>query len=381
VLEGSVRKSGNTLRITAQLVRTSDSTHLWSQTYDRELTDVFKVQDEIAAAVVAALKVKLLPGQDMSNAHRSDNPEAYNQYLLGNAFNNRENPDGWQRAVAAYQKALALDPRFGAAQAALSSARARYADSQGDEALKDQSIADAERAIALAPQLAEGYSSRGTSRLSFKRDWAGAEADYAKALALEPANPQVQGNYARLMIARGQLPEAIAVLRKAVEIDPLAAGLWGQLGRMLDATGDLPAARAALDRSLEINPDSNTSLFHRGINALLQGRAAEAMPYFRKAGSGYGGAGRAMAEHSLGNSQAAQRELDAEIAQYAQGAAYQIAEVHAWRGEMDKAFEWLERAYAQNDGGLSFIKADPLMKPVQGDPRFAAFLRKLGLPE
>ncbi len=381
VLEGSVRKSGNTLRVTAQLVRTSDSTHLWSQTYDRELTDVFKVQDEIAVAVVDALKIKLLPRQAMSNAHRSSKPEAYNEFLLGKAFNERENPENWRRAIAAYQKALALDPGYGPAQAALASARARLADSLGDEAAKDQAIAEADKAIAMAPTLAEGYLVRAVSRLSFKRDWAGAQADYEKAMTLDPGNQLVQGSYARLLIARGQLPEAIVALRKAIELDPLAATEWGQLGRMLNAAGDFTAARAALDRGLEISPESNVNLFHRGMSDLLQGRPRESLVYFRKAGSGYGGAGRAMAEHSLGNVEAAQRELDAEIAGFSRGAAYQIAEVYAWRGERDKAFEWLERAYAQNDGGLTFIKADPLMRPIQSDPRFVAFLRKMGLPE
>jgi TolB-like protein len=381
VLEGSVRKSGNTLRVTAQLVRTSDSTHLWSQTYDRELTDVFKVQDEIAAAVVEALKVKLLPGQDLASARRSANAEAYNQYLLGNAFALRENPDGWRRALAAYQKALVLDPGYGAAQAGLAGARARLADTEGNPAEKEQSLHDASRAIALAPGLVDGYLARATGRLSFHRDWAGAEADFAKALSLDAGNVVAQGGRSRLLIARGQLPEALAALRRMVEYDPLDSGEWGQLGRMLNAVGDFPAARAALDRALEISPESNVVLYHRGMHELLQGRAAEAMPYFRRAGSGYGGAGRAMAEFTLGNAEAAQRELDAEVAGFSQGAAYQIAEIYAWRGEKDKAFEWLERAFAQNDGGLSFIKADPLMKSLHADPRYAAFLRKMGLPE
>ena len=381
VLEGSVRKSGNTLRVTAQLVRTSDSTHLWSQTYDRELTDVFKVQDEIAAAVVAALKVKLLPGQDLESARRSGNAEAYNQFLLGNAFALRENPDGWRRAITAYQKALALDPNYGAAQAGLSGSRARLADTTGEPAAKEQSRVEADKAIAMAPELPDAWINRGIGRLAFKRDWAGAQADFDKALALAPGNPLAQAGRSRLLIAHGQLPEAIAVLRQMVEYDPLDAAEWGQLGRMLNAAGDFPAARQALDRSLEIAPESNVVLYHRGMHELLQGRAAEAMPYFRKAGSGYGGAGRAMAEFTLGHAAAAQRELDAEIAGFSQGAAFQIAEIYAWRGEKDKAFEWLERAYAQHDGGLSFIKADPLMKPLHGDPRYAAFLRKMGLPE
>jgi TolB-like protein/Tfp pilus assembly protein PilF len=381
VLEGSVRKSGNTLRVTAQLVRTSDSTHLWSQTYDRELTDVFKVQDEIAAAVVEALKVKLLPEQEISNRHRSSNAEAYNQYLLGNSFNDRGNPADWRRGVAAYRRAIALDPGFAAAYAGLAVSESLLADSAGDARMFQQAFDDVNKAIALAPDLADGYVVRGTGRLSSGRDLRGAKADYEKALALQPGRSAVQSNYARLLIALGRVPEAVAVTRRAIELDPLAAGSWSQLGRMLNFLGQYQPARDALDRALEISPESNVALFHRGMNELLQGRAAESLPFFRKAGTGYGGAGRAMAEHSLGHVEAAQRELDAEIAGYAQGAAYQIAEIYAWRGEKDKAFEWLERALAQNDGGLSFIKADPLVKPLHSDPRYAAFLRKLGLPE
>jgi TolB-like protein/Tfp pilus assembly protein PilF len=381
VLEGSVRKSGNTLRITAQLVRTSDSTHLWSQTYDRELTDVFKVQDEIAAAVVEALKLKLLPGQDMSNAHRSSNAEAYNQYLLGNAFNDRENPDGWRRAISAYDKALALDPAYGAALAGLSEAHARLADSEGDVALMGQALEDARKAIAASPRLADGYISNGNVILSFNRDLAGAKRSFDKALALDPRHPGVPDSYARLLIGQGKLAEAIAMLRQAIERSPLDAGEWGQLGRILNANGDFAAARQALDRSLEINPESNVVLFHRGMNELLQRRPREALAYFDKSGSGYGGAGRTMALHSLGDAQASQRELDAEIAQFAQGGAYQIAEAYAWRGEAGKAFEWLERARVQHDGGLSFLEADPLLASIKHDPRYAAFLKKVGVPE
>ncbi|MEO8159841.1 MAG: tetratricopeptide repeat protein [Arenimonas sp.] len=381
VLEGSVRKSGNTLRITAQLIRTSDSTHLWSQTYDRELTDVFKVQDEIATAVVAALKVSLLPDQSMSNAHRSSNAEAYNQLLLGNSFNDGGNPEDWRLAAAAFRKAIALDPGYAAAYAGLATSEAQLGDSTGDAATKQQALADANKAIMLGPEISDGYIVRGTVRLSFNRDWAGARADYERALALEPGRSAVQASYGRLLIALGRVPEAIAVSRRAIELDPLAPGGWSQLGRMLNAVGQFNAARDALDRSLEIGAESNGTLFHRGMNELLQGRAQAALPYFRKAGSGYGGAGRAMAEHSLGNSEAAKRELDAEIAGFSQGAAYQIAEIYAWRGESDQAFEWLERAYAQNDGGLTFIKADPLMKSIEGDRRFATLLRKMGLPE
>jgi serine/threonine-protein kinase len=381
VLEGSVRKSGNTLRITAQLIRASDSSHLWSQTYDRELTDVFKVQDEIAGAVVAALKVQLLHDQAMSNAHRSSNAEAYNQYLLGNEFRKRGNLDNWRRAIAAYLKAIALEPRYAVAYAGLAAARGSLADSLGDVALMQQALRDSETAVALGPELAEGYAVRGTSRLTFKRDWAGAEADFRKALALSPGASEVQGSYGRILIARGRVPEAIAASRKAIALDPLSADAWSQLGRLLNAVGQYGEARQALDRALEINPDSNIALFHRGMNSQLQGQYQEALAIYRRTGGGYGQAGVAMAEHSLRHGAESQQALNQEIAQFAQGAGYQIAEVYAWRGEPDQAFAWLERAYAQRDGGLTFIKADPLMKPLLRDPRFAALLAKLGLPK
>jgi tetratricopeptide (TPR) repeat protein len=222
---------------------------------------------------------------------------------------------------------------------------------------------------------------RGTSRLTFKRDWAGAEADFRKALALSPGASEVQGSYGRILIARGRVPEAIAASRKAIALDPLSADAWSQLGRLLNAVGQYGEARQALDRALEINPDSNIALFHRGMNSQLQGQYQEALAIYQRTGGGYGGAGVAMAEHSLRHGAESQQALNQEIAQFAQGAGYQIAEVYAWRGEPDQAFAWLERAYAQRDGGLTFIKADPLMKPLLRDPRFAALLAKLGLPK
>ena len=381
VLEGSVRKSGNTLRITAQLIRASDSTHLWSQTYDRELTDVFKVQDEIAGAVVSALKVQLLPDQAMTNTHRSDDAEAYNQFLLGNELLKRDDEVGWRGAIDAFHQAIAHDGGFAAAYAGLANAECSLADRLGDQAQMAQAVTDATKAIKLAPDLADGYSSRAIARLSYQRDWAGGAADLEKSLALSPGDSDVHVNYARLMIALGRTPEALASTRRSVELDPLSSVSWSQLGRILNFVGKYQEAKQALDRSLDFSPTCDTCLFHRGMTELLQGRAAESVAYFRKAAGGYGGAGVAMAEHTLGHARESQQALDAEIAGFSQGAAYQIAEVYAWRGERDKAFQWLDRAYVQNDGGLTFIKMDPLLTPIADDPRFAALLKKLGLPK
>ena len=381
VLEGSVRKDGDTLRITAQLIRTSDSSHLWSRTYDRKLTDVFKVQDEISTEVVNALKLKLLPSQKVGNTQGTDNIEAYNQYLLGNQFDNLSNPGNWQRAMDAYRRAIALDPNYAAAYSALASAEGYLGDSSGDSKLRDQALVDASRAIALAPGLSDGYVTRGISLLAYKFDWRGGQADLETALALNPGNSQVQLGYGRLMIILGRVPEAAAALRKAVTLDPLSGRAWAELGRFLYVSGQHAEARQALDRALQISPESGYAHFHRGNELLLSGKQQDALANFLQTGAVYGFAGVAMAQYSLGHAAQSQQALDDGIAKYSQGAAYQVAEVYAWRGEKDKAFEWLDRAYVQHDGGLTFIKADPLLDRLKSDPRFPAFMMKIGLPE
>jgi TolB-like protein/Tfp pilus assembly protein PilF len=379
VLEGSVRKSGNTLRITAQLIRASDSTHLWSQTYDRELTDVFKVQDEIATAVVAALKVQLLSGQAMSNTHRNAKPEAYNLFLLGDRLRKRGNEQNWRQGIITFRKVIALDPNYAAAYAGLAWSEGGLADRLGDKKLLAQAVADASKAIALAPDLTDGYLARGTYRLSF-RDWAGAKSDFDKALSLNPGESAVQQGYGRLMVALGRAPEALAASKRAAELDPLSAGPWTQMGRVHNSLGQLPAARDVLERSVVVNPDSDIGYFHLGINHLLAGDAASALAIFSKRDNPYSLAGVAMAEHALGHARESQQALDRLSGESAAGGAYQIAEVHAWRGDRDRAFAWLDRAAAQNDGGLNFLKLDPLISPLRTDPRYAALLAKLGLP-
>lgn len=381
VLEGSVRKSGNTLRITAQLIRTSDSSHLWSQTYDRQLTDVFKVQDEIAAAVVDALKVQLLPTQSLAARPHSANPEAYDQFLIGRQFNTRGTEPDWHRAIAAFEKAIALDPGYAPAYAELASAQGVLADAKGDAAGMQASLHNADAAVRLAPALPDGYVARAIGRMIFNHDWRGAESDIDKALALDAGDATVQFARARLMVSLGRLPEAIAAARRSTQLDPLSPRAWADLGRYLNADHQLQSGREAIQRALEISPGSRYASFHLGETALLEGKPQEALRAFAGSiDSGYGLAGIAMARHSLGQDRDSLDALRQQIAKFAQGGAYQIAEAYAWRGEKDEAFHWLDRAYAQRDGGLAFIKCDPLMANLQGDPRYGALLKKLGLP-
>ena len=385
LLEGSVRKAGDQIRITTQLINAADGYHLWSETYERKLTDVFAVQDEIARAVVGALKLKLLDAPT-SNDRRTVDPEAHNDYLIGRQFFHRGNRDGFERAVQLYEKALALDPGYAPAWAGLSVATFWVADSAESSAAiqagYQRAVAAASKAVALGGDLPDGYVARGLLRIPTEWDWEGAGADFRRALALKPDDPDALSTYADVVLrARGQLSEAIAALRKASEVDPLNARVWTLLGSTLMCDGQLALARQALNRSLEISPDQAAGDFYLGETFLLEGRAAEAMAHFPRASSQvYRLLGMAVGEHDLGHAAQAQRELDALIADFSHDGAYQIAAACAWRGEKDCAFEWLERARVQHDGGLHLVKVDPLLRNLRGDPRYAALLRKMNLP-
>src|ERR1035441_424375 len=386
VLEGSVRRAGDQLRVSTQLVNVSDGYQIWAETYDRKLTDVFAVQDEIAGAVVSALKVKLLPQERrVASQHKTLNPEAYNQYLLGRQFYNRGSREGLRRAVEAYQKAIALDPNYAAAYAGLALAEYALADS-GDTATeldagKKRALAAAERAIALDPALPEAYSARGYVRLWVNWDWAGARADLERALSLDPGEARAHQTYGQLLASLGRLPEAITALKKTTELDPLSSNAWRVLGYPLYVGGDPPGARKALSRSLEIAPERERAHLHLGITWLLEGNPSAALAEIRREPDwAYRQTGLALAEHDLGRVKEAREALNALISKDAHDAAYQVAEVYAWRSEPDNAFAWLDRAYTQRDGGMAELKYDPLLAKLRGDPRYAAMLKRMNLP-
>ncbi|MGO9852282.1 MAG: TIR domain-containing protein [Steroidobacteraceae bacterium] len=386
LLEGSVRKSGRRLRVSTQLVRAADGEHLWSQTYDRELKDVFRLQDEIAQAVVTAMKLKLSPAAQGSWPSHPSNTDAYLQYLLGRQYVSRHNADSFRRAVAAYRSAVALDPHYAAAYAGLAFAEAFLADITGDTAGLERASGAAERAIELAPEQAQGYAARGFLRAVFAWNWTGAEADLAKALRLDANDPPLLNNYASVLWGLGRLPQAIAIASKAVDLDPLSTRSRYYLASCLISSGDLDAARAVSRDALAIDPTNEFVLSAMGTIELLQHKYADALAVFQKIRGdetnqlGFRLTGIAMAEHSLGHANESKQALDDAIAKTAQSMAYQIAEAYAWRGEADKAFEWLERAYRQRDGGLAGLKVDPLFSSLRSDPRYAAMLKKINLP-
>jgi serine/threonine protein kinase/Flp pilus assembly protein TadD len=379
VLEGSVRHAGGTVRVTAQLIRTADGVQLWSQSYDRDVKDIFQVQDDIAAAVVASLKIKLLAlGLD---PHRSDSPEAYNQFLLARQFGRRGNLEDIDRAVAAYRQAIALDPNYAAAYAGLSFSETAIANSTQDAARFALADDAAEKALELAPHFVDAYRARAQFRLE-TLDFAGARADSETALTLAPGESAVQSLYGAQIAAFGKIPQAITAMKKAIDLDPLSGYAWCNVGLLETVTHDYPAARASIERALAINPSADAFHFALGQLDLLQGRLAEAQAEFQKQGAeGNRRMGVAMVEHASGHEKQSQAALKELITKNAGDMAYQVADVYAWRGENDKAFEWLERAYQQRDSGLNGIAWDPLLSNLKGDSRYGALLTKLELAD
>jgi serine/threonine protein kinase/Tfp pilus assembly protein PilF len=381
VLEGSVRKSGNRLRVTAQLIRADSSEQLWSETYDRDLHDVFKVQDEIASAVVSALQVKLAPGQQAANLHRTSNPEAHNQYLLGRQFFERGTLDGFRRAAEAFRKAVELDPRYAAAYAELAIAESFVADPSGDAAGQQQALAAADKAVELAPDDADAYAVRGYMRLRRTWDWSGAQADLEKALTYDSTNSALQWLYVALLDDFGRLPEAMAAAKKATELDPLSVAAWLVLSWNLTDNRQFAAAHEALRRALEIQPESPILLASLGGLQLDEGNATESLATYRQVSDEEIRLfGVARAEHTLGHAKESQQALDQFIANGGQAKAYDIAEIYAWRGEKEKAFEWLDRAYQQRSSDLYGFRNDAAFASLRSDARFAALLRKMNLP-
>jgi TolB-like protein/DNA-binding winged helix-turn-helix (wHTH) protein/thioredoxin-like negative regulator of GroEL len=386
VLEGSVRRSGSHLRISTQLVRADSGQSLWSETFDREFKDVFAIQDEIAVAVVSALKLKLAGGQTAAGAHGTTNPEAYNAYLLGRNLYIRSayiqsTETGYRQAIEAYQKAINLDPRYADAYAELGMAQYYLGDYTGDLALERSAEQAAQQAIEIDQHRASGYAVRGYLRFNMRYDWVGAEADFKQALILDPTDGRVFRRYASVLNQVGRTEEAAALLEEGIEQDPLDASTWTGLVDALVASRNYPAAYDAVHRALAIRPTDNSANFQLASLQLFDGKARDALATFQSNSFAiFRDTGVAMAEHTLGDAKSSQQALDRVIATAAGDAAYQIAEIYAWRGEKDKAFEWLERAYRQQDGGLTGIKIDLVLESLRSDPRYVAMLRKLNLP-
>jgi TolB-like protein/Tfp pilus assembly protein PilF len=384
VLEGSVRRAGTRLRVTAQVVKVADGYHLWSETFDRPEADVFAVQDQVARAVVEALKVKLLPGAREPEPRRtSPSLGAYDQYLLGTQFLARYTDQGSELGVAALEKAVALDPGMAPAWAKLSFGYyllADLVDTPQEAERRRRSLAAAERAASLDPGLGEALAARALVRLEYQFDFAGAAADLRRARALSPSDPFVLVTTCYIERNLGKLAESAAACQRAIEVDPLSTRNRNQAFYTAVSLGQLAQARAFNVRALELAPDSAWNLESRCVIDLLEGLRGPAQDHCgtlpKEASRLFHEAVLAARWGAPGEARAAAQRWSA---RYGQHDPYGVAQVYGVIGDADRAFEQLERAYRLRLG-LGSLQADYQFDGLRADPRYQALLKKLKLP-
>jgi eukaryotic-like serine/threonine-protein kinase len=384
LLTGSVRRSENRIRVTVRLLKTSDGYQIWSQTYDRPVTEMFALQDDITRAIVEALRIELLPEQQRGLVrHRTSNAAAYDEYLLAHEVF-KDDETAHRRSIAHFERAVELDPQFVDAWIALADLLGHsglYADT-AEEGLagKRRALDILDRVVAMAPDQPAAFLKRGTMRYAHWWNWSGAEADFARCAELAGADdPGLLLERARLRAAVGRMPEANALLQRATEVDPTSAG-WRVLGYHLLSLGQFDRAREALAHALHARPLDEHAHYYLGLTELLQSRPQAALPHFEDSAHVLRLTGLALAHHSAGDAAASERDLQLLISRYGHILPYQVAEVYAWRGESDRAFEWLARARALHDASFMYLEFDPLLRPIRGDRRLTELLVQLGLP-
>src|SRR3989440_1919075 len=401
LVEGSVRKSGDAVRIAARLTRADTGEELWSENYTRDLKDVFAVQTELAQTIVEQLRGRF-GGADAGSAAKekiqaevqaaekggTKNVEAHQYYLQGRFYENRHSEKSAREALAAYQHATELDPGFALAWAGVAGTNVWLAAfaTEGGQKTFDAHLSSARdavtRALSIEPNLPEALLARGSIETNFDFNWNGAAQTLSKALALAPADPNIVIAAGNLEIARGNMDRAIELYRKAVDLDPVNPQARAFLAFNLAATKRFAEARAEFPRVVELNPAAPWAHAGLGLSYLLEGKFEEAVA----ATEGEAGEWARLlivscahwAQKRVEESDAALNEL---IKNDAETAAYQIGEAYAYRGDKDRAFEWLERARRQRDPGLTGLRKDPLLPNLYDDQRWNAFLHTMGLAE
>jgi TolB-like protein/DNA-binding winged helix-turn-helix (wHTH) protein/Tfp pilus assembly protein PilF len=386
VLEGNVRREGDHVRITAELIKADDGYQLWSQTYDREINDIFAVEDEIALAATEALRLKLLGsnGQPVASNLRSPNPAAYQAYLQAKYFIGRgRGKEDLGKALAYADTAIKLDEKYASAWAMRALVQNTMVEVELTEVTEGYRKArnDAERAIALDPTLGSAYLALATNQIDYDWDWDGAKICLTKAAALEPGSTEVFRVRSNLSWVLGNLGQAIELREQEVALDPLRADSFLDLGYLLYVAGRYDRAQAELQKALDLNPQAAFAHFTLGLILITEGKPQQAFAEIEKEPSDWAKlTGQALVYHALGREQDSNAALAELIAKHDTDSAFQIAQAYAFRGETDKSFEWLERAYKQRDAGLTVLKTDPLLKQLHQDRRYAELLKKMRLP-
>ena len=381
VLEGSVQKSGEKLRITAQLIRVDSGYHVWSQTYDRKPDDIFKIEDEISSAVVTALKAALLP-DEMQRSVTAGSAEAHALVLQAQYLYLRAAPADVQVAADYFQQAIRLDPNYAAAWAGLSKALGNLPGAWQEQ--RERAVAAAERALALDPRLAEAHIAMGKIHLYFDLDWAAADAEFRQALALAPADASALYWAGIFAWHLGHFDDALRFYNQSLAVDPLNPRLQWLIGGVYLNTGRPAEAEASFRRLLELDPANVDAISGIGMALVLRGDAVAGIAQLEREPDPLDREyNLARAYQILGR----KADSDAAIARFelrhGKDAPYNVACLHAQRGELDQAFAWLERVREPRDRYVGlFLKDDRLCwKTAEGDPRYKSFLRKMKVPE
>jgi len=384
LLEGTVRKQGDQVRIVAELINTADGSELWSRTFDRELKDIFAVQAEIAEAVATSLELTVLGTQDKPAKNAATKSvEAHNAYLQGHFYFERGNLEDYRKAVGFFEQATHLDPDYALAYAECSEAWAWIGDLSSENQKEAWTAAgsDAEKAIAIDPGLAEAHAALGWVRFFIEWRFAEGLAELRRAQQLSPWNPTANDLMARVVVYLGEFQEAEKLARKAVELDPLAYQARTSLARILFTEGKIDEAEASARKAAELQPAAAGNHRWQVFVAIQRGdgeaalREAELEP-----NEGYRRFELSLAHYARGERRAADEALAQLIAKDRDFLAYQIAEIYAWRGETDKAFEWLQVSLDNHDTGTLSLLINPFMRGLQHDPRYNSLLAKIGLP-
>jgi serine/threonine-protein kinase len=378
LLEGSVRKAGNRVRITTQLVNVADGFHLWSETYDRVLDDIFAVQDDIAKAVATAMNVTLL---GKSEAKSSVNPEIYNLLLQAKYFAARIERESLEKALALYQRILAAEPGNAKAWAGLAQVTATqsgYGLSADRADVMPTAVAAAQKAVELDDTLADAHATRGWLYMAYEFKWMHAGESFRRAYALAPGNAEVITGLAAYESYCGDVDEGVRLSEKAVALDPLDPSTHIYAAKSYAAARKLEKALDTYGTVLALAPETTSA--HAACSYLLStmGRLEEALEEAKKEPhAGYRNFSLAIAFHGLGR----KAESEAALVQLSSDErwAFQIASVHAMRGELDQAFMWLDKSYELNDSGLTLTWRHPLLTNLHTDPRWPALLKKIGL--
>ncbi len=395
LLDGSVRKSGNRVRISVQLVKASDRVQLWSETYDRSLDDIFAVQDDIAQSVVKELRTTLLGASSDSDARgqaRADvavapkghgqNPEAHRLYLQGKYFIGRFTEEDTVKGMKYLKEALALDPSHAAAWAELSRAHALsggYGWEPVHEGYRNARDA-ARRALELAPDLAEAYVRLSQIQQLHDWDWRGAEESTRRAMELAPGSAEALRSSGGLAHILGRLDEAERLILRSIDQDPLNANGYKSLALLYRSMERLADAEKALRKTIELSPQRIASHHVLALVLADQGRDAEALAEANLEQAEWGRlTGLAYVHHKGGRTRESNEALESLEAKHARDSAYQIAAVYSARGEVSAGLDWLERAIATRDAGAAQMKCEPVFRPLHGDPRWGELLEKVGL--